>query len=161
MQVKFKKLHPDAVIPKYAKEGDCGLDLTAISYKYENGRHIYDTGLAVEVPEYYVGLIYPRSSICKYDLRLSNCVGVLDQNFRGSIKFFFENDSMEYNGGPKNLLDENGEVWAIAQKSKRIYQPGDRIGQLIIQPCPKIEPTEVTELSETVRGSQGFGSSGT
>src|SRR3970282_2210529 len=95
MQVKIKKLRPDAVIPSYAIEGDGAMDLTAIDYEFIEGRHMYKTGLSVEIPEGYVGLIFPRSSICNYDLRLTNSVGIIDQNFRGEIKFFFENDGIQ------------------------------------------------------------------
>ena len=87
MKVKIKKLNEDAVIPKYSKSGDAGLDLTAISKIYDEfGNVEYDTGLAFEIPENYVGLIFPRSSNCKKDLLLSNSVGVIDSNYRGSVK---------------------------------------------------------------------------
>ena len=139
MQVKVKKLDPKAVIPKYAKVGDAGLDLTATSYDYSNGRHVYGTGLAIEIPKGYVGLLFPRSSICKMDLRLTNCVGVIDSGYRGQISLFFENDGME---------------------DPLIYKVGDRIGQLLILAYRQIEMQEVGELSDTVRGESGFGSTG-
>ena len=79
MKVKIKKIHPDAVIPKYAKAGDAGLDLTAVSMEIdEYGNICYGTGLAFEIPEGYVGLVFPRSSNCKKGLMLTNCVGVID-----------------------------------------------------------------------------------
>ena len=143
MQVKVKKLHPDAVIPKYAKLGDAGLDLTAISKKYdsETNRYVYDTGLAFEIPDGHVGLIFPRSSICKKGLSLSNSVGIIDSKYRGSIKFFFAETYF------KPLVESS-------------YNVGDRIGQIIIMPYPQIELVESEVLSETERGDGGFGSSG-
>lgn len=137
MQVKIKKLHPDAVIPKYAKDGDAGLDLTAVDMYYEEktGLLVYSTGLSVEIPKGYVGLVFPRSSIANYGIRLSNCVGVIDSGYRGEILAKF--DFLEYG---KN------------------YIQGDRIAQLIIMPYPQIEFVEVDELSETEQGVGGYGS---
>ena len=147
MQVKVKKLHPDAVIPKYAKDGDAGLDLTAISKEENSKQVIYGTGLAVEIPYGYVGLIFPRSSIMKKDLSLTNSVGVIDSGYRGEIKFAFRkhDTTMPAFGFP------------IPSES---YEVGDRIGQLIIMPYPSIELVESEELSSTERGEGGFGSSG-
>jgi dUTP pyrophosphatase len=140
MNIKIKKLHEQAVIPSYSKEGDCGLDLTAISIstidKSRFGYIEYDTGLAIEIPEGYVGLVYPRSSLSNTGLILANHVGVIDQNYRGSIKCRFK-----------------------AIPNTDIYSVGDRIAQLIIQPCPKIEFEVVEELSDTNRNDLGFGSS--
>ena len=151
MKVAFKKLIDNAVIPSYQKLGDAGLDLTATSYKYENGRHVYGTGLAVEIPEGFVGLVFPRSSIANYDLRLSNAVGVIDSNYRGEITFKFENDRM-------TRPDANFKQWL--NDECRIYEVGNRIGQLVIMPIPTIEPIEVDSLSSSERGSGGYGSSG-
>lgn len=141
MNIKIKKLHENAVIPSYSKEGDCGLDLTAISVttvdKVDYGYIEYDTGLAIEIPEGYVGLVYPRSSISNTGLILANAVGVVDQNYRGSIKCRFK-----------------------AIPNTQIYSVGDRIAQLIIQPIPKIEFKVVDELTDTNRNDLGFGSSG-
>lgn len=141
LTVKFKKLSENAVVPKYAKPGDAGLDLTAVSYEYDGltKRHVYGTALAAEVPEGHVGLIFPRSSICKKDLRLTNSVGVIDSGYRGEIKFFFDSTGFD---------------------DDQIYNVGDRIGQLIIMPYPKIDIQVVDELSSTERGDGGFGSSG-
>lgn len=139
MKVKIKKLHPDAVIPKYAKEGDAGMDLVAVSIKNESGILVYDTGLSFEIPYGYVGLLFPRSSISKTSLNLTNSVGVIDSGYRGSVMFKFNQDY---------------------QFPEPIYQRGDRIGQLIIMPYPQIEFEEVEELSETERGSGGYGSTG-
>lgn len=157
MQVKFKKLHPDAVIPSYAKEGDAGLDLTAIS-KNSNSEFGYvemGTGLAVEIPVDYVGLIFPRSSMSKSYYTFANAVAVIDSNYRGEIKLrFFGNTIQLLNGLVKCNVVES----TIGDNTE--YEVGDRIGQLIILPYPQIECIEVDELSETERGTQGFGSTG-
>lgn len=159
LKVKIKKVHPNAVIPKYAKEGDAGLDLTATSMSYdEYGNICYGTGLAFEIPKGYVGLIFPRSSICKEQMLLSNSVGVIDSGYRGEVSFKFK---------PSMALDENqcvktdkDRLWSVAIRQNNIYGVGDRIGQMIIMPYPKIEFEEVEELSETERGEGGYGSSG-
>ena len=76
MIVKIKKLNPSAVIPKYAKEGDAGLDLIATSKSFDElGNIVYGFGLAIEIPLGHVGLLFPRSSISKYTLSLTNSVG--------------------------------------------------------------------------------------
>jgi dUTP pyrophosphatase len=150
-EVRIKKTHPDAKIPKYAKSGDAAVDLTAVSYEYKDGRHVYGTGLAFEIPPGFVGLIFPRSSICKYDLRLTNCVGVIDSGYRGEVKAFFEDRGMF--GDSSSVLR--------ALDNKNIYKVGDRIAQMMIIPYPEISFIEVKELSETERGSGGFGHSGT
>lgn len=139
MKVKIKKLHPNSKIPQYSKQGDAGLDLTSISEEWNENNSIvtYDTGLAVEIPEGFVGLLFPRSSVAKTSLILSNSVGVIDSGYRGSIML-------------KYRYPEEGMV----------YEIGDRVGQLIIIPYPQIEFEEVEELSDTDRGEGGFGSSG-
>lgn len=147
LKVKIKKLIPEAVIPKYAKPGDAGMDLVATSQEFEKnaaGRRmqVYGTGLAFEIPEGYVGLIFPRSSIAKTELSLTNCVGVIDSGYRGEVKFKFAID-----GGSR-----------ATQSST--YKVGDRIGQIIIMPFPAVEFEEAEELSSTERGTGGFGSSG-
>lgn len=139
MKVKIKRLDKSAVIPKYAKDGDAGLDLTATAYKVnEKGQYIYTSDLALEIPDGYVGLLFPRSSICKKDLEMTNSVGVIDSNYRGPIKSVF------------NPTCEDPEI----------YELGERFAQLIIIPYPKIEFEEVEELSETSRGTGGYGSTG-
>jgi dUTP pyrophosphatase len=141
MIVKFKKLHENAVLPTYAKPGDAGLDLTAVSKQWSGIQFVYGTGIAVEIPEGYVGLIFPRSSVYKYELALSNSVGVVDSGYRGEIQFIF-------NPTTNNVIPKN-------------YNVGDRIGQLVIIPYPTVIPEWSEELTETARGSGGFGSSGT
>jgi dUTP pyrophosphatase len=82
-------------------------------------------------------------------MRLSNAVGIIDSKYRGEVKFFFENGGMDH-------IRE----FAYCAKALNIYEVGDRIGQIIIMPYPKIEFEEVNELSDTERGNSGFGSSG-
>ena len=139
MKVKFKKLNPKAIMPSYAKQGDAGLDMTAIQVLKHEMYYEYRTGIAIEIPEEHVGLMFPRSSISKTKQILSNHVGVIDSGYRGEILFRF-----------KKLAWDNGEV----------YQEGDKVGQLVIIPIPAIELVEVDELSLTERGEGGFGSTG-
>ena len=140
MQVKIKKLKPNAVIPTYAKPGDGGMDLVATSITSNTTFDItYGMGVALEIPEGYVGLIFPRSSIRKYDLILSNCVGVCDSGYRGELQATFKKT---------NGLDSLS------------YKVGDRIAQIMIVPYPQIHFEEVEELSNTERGEGGFGSTG-
>lgn len=143
MEVKIKKLSEDAIVPKYALDGDAGLDLTAVSYKNEQGNHVYGTGLAIEIPTGYVGLVFPRSSNRKTQAYLTNSVGVIDSGYRGEIMITYKNRT--------TLRDF--EKYAP-------YQIGDKVAQLIILPYPKIELVEVEELSETERGENGHGSTG-
>lgn len=145
MDIKIKKLNENAVIPKYAKEGDAGLDLTATSYEYDElkDNHIYGTGLAIEIPKGYVGLIFPRSSNRKTNSYLTNHVGVIDSGYRGEIILTFK--------------DRDSKTLLLPYSP---YQVGDRIGQLIILPYPQINLVESEELSDTERGTGGHGSTG-
>ena len=143
MRVKVKKLHPDAIIPKYAKAGDAGMDIHTVARgeadKY--GNMVYKTGLAFEIPDGHVGLIYPRSSVSKTPHSLRNHVGVIASGYRGEIIFKF--------GWVESSSNET-----------QVYDKGDRIGQIMIMPYPKVEFVESDELNETDRGSGGFGSTG-
>lgn len=137
MKIKIKKLHPEAKIPFYANPGDAGMDVFAVT-KEEKEKFIeYGTGLSFELPEDHVMLVFARSSITNKDLILANHVGVLDSGFRGELKMRFR------------------------KTGKDIYEIGDRIGQIIIVPFPKIDFEETEELSmNTSRGTGGFGSTG-
>lgn len=147
MDIKIKKLNENAVIPRYAKDGDAGMDLTATSkYIDENGNVCYGTGLAFEIPDGYVGLVFPRSSLCKKDLSLSNSVGVIDSGYRGEVSLKFKKTVVLDDGSGKPPYQE--------------YEVGERIGQIIILPFPKIEFIETAELSETERSNGGYGSTG-
>lgn len=140
LQVNFKKLHTSALTPCYAKQGDAGMDLTATSIVSEEPFQIvYGTGIAVEIPEGYVGLVFPRSSIRKYDLSLTNSVGVIDSGYRGEIQATFRKER------------------GVASK---VYDVGDRICQIIILPFPSVTFMEKDELSDSERGTGGHGSTG-
>jgi dUTP pyrophosphatase len=137
MEIKVKKTHPDAKIPEYAKFGDAGADLTSVEMHFDtDGNVVYSTGLAFEIPLGYVGLLFARSSNAKKDLILSNCVGVLDSQFRGTVLFKY-----------KVFGD-------------KVYEIGDRIGQIIVLPYPIVTYVNSDNLSETDRGEGGFGSTG-
>lgn len=138
MNIKFKKLDPKATIPSRAHPSDAGMDLVAVSKSAGNKYSFieYGTGLAMEIPAHCVGLIFPRSSVSKTSLSLRNCVGVIDSSYRGEIKLRFSID----NGANKE------------------YYIQDKIGQLIVFELPNMEVLEVGELSNTDRGSGGFGS---
>ena len=137
MKVNIKKLHPDAVIPKYAKRGDAGLDLTAVDVVADGNTLTYKTGLAIEIPSWHVGLLFPRSSVYKTGQTLTNCVGVIDSGYRGEIML----------------------KYTLSPYAKE-YDIGDRVGQLIIMPYPKIDFIEVDELIPSDRGLGGYGSTG-
>jgi dUTP pyrophosphatase len=144
MKINVKKLHKDAVIPKYAKPGDAGTDLTATSVEINRNKAIVKFGLAIEIPAGYVGLIFPRSSIHKTDFRLANCVGVIDSGYRGEISAVFDIRG--------SRLDGETDAWD--------YKVGDRVAQIIIMPYPEVEFATVDNLSTTERGGGGYGSTG-
>lgn len=149
MEVRIKKLHPNAVIPTYAKDGDAGMDLTAVTKSYDrDGNIVYGTGLAFEIPKGYVGLVFPRSSLSRLDIALSNCVGVIDSGYRGEVTVKFK-PAMLFNREQRPIILNN-----------RIYEVGERVAQIIIIPYPQITFIEADELSETERGAGGYGSSG-
>lgn len=147
MKVKIKKLHEDATVPTYAHDSDAGVDLYCSGRGWDDyGNIVYFTGISIEIPKGHLGLIFPRSSVSKMNLAMANCVGVIDSGYRGEIILKF-----------KNL--ENPEKPHLYTDGK-IYEPSDRIGQLIILPYPKVEFELVDELDNTERGSGGFGSTG-
>lgn len=140
MKVRIKKLSELAVIPKYAKQGDAGMDMVAISMKDTDMYIEYKTGIAMEIPEGYVALLFPRSSLSNYDLSLANHVGVVDSGYRGEISFRFKKTGYDM--------------------ISKYYEVGDKIGQIVILPYPHINFEEVSKLSSSERGSGGYGSSG-
>ncbi len=135
------KLTDGAPLPKHAKPGDAGLDLTvreSLSIA-PFGTVMAGTGVSVEIPEGYVGLCFPRSGIStKRGINLSNCVGVIDSGYRGEIMAPLHN---------------------MTGEEQRI-EKGERVCQLIVMPYETCECVEVDTLGETVRGGSGFGSSG-
>lgn len=139
MQIKFKKLTPEAVAPKQGTTGSAGFDLTAVTmhFDWQEGLCEYGTGIAVEIPPGYVGLCFPRSSVYRKNIILSNCVGVIDSDYRGEIKAKF-----------------------YTKNRSSTYDVGDRIIQLVIVPIPEVDFVESDELSSTDRGTGGYGSTG-
>ena len=144
--INIKKLNEHAVLPSYGSEYAAGADLYAIVHNDTNMIEILPsetafigTGLSMEIPEGYVGLIYARSGMaCKRGLAPANKVGVIDSDYRGEIMVALYNQSNE----------------------TKVITSGDRIAQMIIQPVTQFEFKEVNKLSETDRGEGGFGSTG-
>lgn len=146
MQVRIKKLYTDAKLPTRAHADDAGWDLYAHSRKTDkDGNIVYGVGVAFEIPRGYVGLVFPRSSNASKDLLLSNSVGVIDSGYRGEVSLKFK-------------IAEG--FWLYHDNRTRDYDVGDRVGQIIIIPYPEIEFVETDELSESERGTTGYGGSG-
>ena len=144
--INIKKTDENAKIPTYGSEFAAGADLYAVIHNEENKVEILpgetafiDTGIAMEIPNGYVGLVYARSGLsCKQGLAPANKVGVIDSDYRGNIMVALYNQSNE----------------------TRIVSEGDRIAQIIIQPVEQFEFKVKGKLSDTTRGNGGFGSSG-
>lgn len=154
--VRFKKLHPNAVEPFRAHPTDAGADLTATSKTYdEYGNVVYGTGLAIEIPHGYVGMLFPRSSNCKTDLRLTNAVGILDDGYVGEVMFKFRCCHSKL-----SLWQRVKSFFSNKPVTYNNYRVGDRIGQLVIVPIPEVNFIEAENLTETDRGTGGYGSSG-
>ena len=144
--INIKKTDENAKIPTYGSELAAGADLYAVIHNEEKKIEILpgetafiDTGIAMEIPDGYVGLIYSRSGLaCKQGLALANKVGVIDADYRGNIMVALYNQSSE----------------------KRIVSEGDRIAQIIVQPVEQFGFKVKKNLSNTIRGNGGFGSSG-
>ena len=141
MQVKIKKLNPLACAPTRANKHDAGFDLTATCVEYPLGSTSsfveVCTGVSLEIPSGYVGLVFPRSSISKTKHFLRNSVGVIDSGYRGEVKLRFSVDD-----------------------SITSYQIGDRVGQIVFVKLPAVEIVESDDLSGSDRKEGGFGSSG-
>ena len=132
MKVKFRKLCESAVTPAKGSAHAAGFDLTITSTQEIDHFHTrYGFGLSVEIPKGYVGLVFPRSSVYKHGMLLSNSVGVIDSDYRGEIKAVFL--------GVSDIQ----------------YTVGDRACQLVIVKIPEIELVEVEALSSTERGEGG------
>ena len=136
MKIKFKRLTINAVEPRKATVGAAGFDLTATQLEDTPTCYKYHTGIALELPPGWTALVFPRSSVVKKGAWMGNSVGVIDSDYRGEITVCF------YNFGHAP------------------YKAGERIGQLIIVPLPEVVLEEAVELSETERGSGGYGSTG-
>ena len=139
-RIDVKLLNPLAVMPERAHATDAGFDLTATNRRYasddETGLYTeYGTGIALAIPEGYVGLVFPRSSVSKTRHTLRNSVGVIDSGYRGEVRLRFSPDD-----------------------SRTAYDVGDKIGQIIFIKLPSIELMEVEKLGSSSRGTGGFGS---
>lgn len=144
MKIRIKKLDSRAVIPTLGSEFSAGSDLYAVldeDISIEPFETVFiHTGLAVEIPEGYAGLVYARSGLAsKKGLAPANKVGVVDADYRGELMVALHNHS----------------------KTAQTVSNGERVAQLVITPFLKAEYVESEELSDTVRGSGGFGSTGT
>lgn len=138
--MRIKKLNELAKIPSYACHGDAGLDLTATSITETDQYIEYGTGLAIEIPYGFVGLLFPRSSVSKYDLQLANSVGVIDHGYKNEVKVRFRR---------------------LKESDVKEYHIGDKICQLVVMPIAIIEKIEIVDdLGESERGMGGFGHSG-
>lgn len=143
MEIKFKRLSEDAILPIRAHKGDAGIDLTATRITQELNECgqlilVYHTDLAIEIPEGYVGLLFPRSSVAKKSLMVTNSVGVIDSGYRGEIMC---------------------KMRSTTDVVPAIYKPGERFAQLVIVPVLDYTIAEAAELSESDRGDNGYGSS--
>lgn len=144
MKIAVKKLHENAVLPTYGSEFSAGADLYALTDEElvfaPNETKLVHTGLAMEIPEGYAGLIYARSGLAsKRGLAPANKVGVVDADYRGEIMVALHNHS------------------GVEQR----VAPRERIAQLVVAPFLKAEYEEADELQDTARGAGGFGSTGT
>ncbi len=142
-KVAVKKLNPNAVLPKYGTEFSAGADLYALNdsnveFMPHETKFVH-TGLAMEIPEGYAGLVYARSGLAsKRGLAPANKVGVVDSDYRGEIMVALHNHSDQ----------------------KQVIEAGERIAQLVVAPFLKVDFEETDELTDTVRGTGGFGSTG-
>lgn len=146
MIIRFKKLCPTAVAPVRGSAQAAGYDLTAVGYEWDDEHKVivYHTGIAVEIPRGYAGFVFPRSSIYKKSLVQTNCVGVIDSDYRGEILVKF---AIRFRSTEKDF--------------PLIYEPGERIAQLVIMPVVSpVDYFEAQELSKTERGEGGYGSTG-
>jgi len=138
VKIKIKKLNPNAIIPKYSHVGDAGMDLFSIENLILKPKHrvLIKTGLSIELPKGYVALVWDKSGIALKGIKTMG--GVIEHTYRGEYKIILV-----------NLSSENYEI-----------KKGQKIAQLLIQKIETAEVEEVNELSETIRGTGGFGSTG-
>jgi dUTP pyrophosphatase len=146
LQVRYKKLVEHAHAPRFGSEHAAGMDFVAIGRTYNEEFHYweYSTGIAIEIPIGWAGLCFPRSSISNVPLILSNCVGVVDADYRGEVKARFRKWQFE----------------GMLEDSWKVYSPGDRIFQMLLVQNPEVRLVQADELSTTARGAGGWGSTG-
>lgn len=141
MNIKYVVTHEDVQIPKYANNGDAGMDLTAVEVEKSGNwffpLYTYRTGIAVEIPKTHFIMLTPRSSLSKRLMWLANNIGIIDSGYRGELIFKF-----------RSILGINP------------YKIGDRLGQMILLRKNVIELTQVESLSTSERGDGSFGSTG-
>lgn len=177
--VKIKKLNEDAVIPKYAISNDACMDVVATNLEYDAkiDAYIYHTGLSFALPDGYEMQIRPRSSNRKTDAYLANAPGTLDAGYNGELLVVYKNRTATK---VNKLIEALKEVYRNynststfacreivnidnASDEKLEYAPykvGDRVAQIKVVMCPRVKWEEVSELEETERGANGFGSTG-
>lgn len=156
MQIKFKKLCNEAVIPTRANESDAGYDIVAIDDGTvdEMGFIQYRTGLSVCPDVGYHIELFPRSSISKYSLALANSIGLVDNGYRGEILVRFK---------PTMSFVQNAvsvEAYVVYPKITKFYKKGDKIAQLVIRKTENAQFVEVQDLERSDRNAGGFGSTG-
>jgi dUTP pyrophosphatase len=141
IELPFRRLRDDALVPVRAYEGDAGLDLSACE-RVELGpgeRALVGTGLAVAIPDGYAGFVQPRSGLAaKNGLTIVNTPGLVDAGYRGELKVILLNTD---------------------EREPFVVEPGMRIAQLVVLELPDVDPVEVDELPASERGVRGFGSS--
>lgn len=144
MKLQVKKLHPAAIVPKHATDGAACFDLHALEPQrtiHQGMPKVIRTGLAFEVPDGWAMLIFSRSGHgFKNDVRLANCVGVIDSDYRGEVMVKLTRDQ-----SASDFIGVNA---------------GERIAQAMLVQVPRVELVEVSDLSNTARGTGGFGSTG-
>lgn len=181
MKLNIKKLREDAILPTYGTEYAAGMDLYSLDDEIitEGETKLIHTGIAVEIPEGYVGLIFARSGLAtKKGLAPANKVGVIDSDYRGEIMVALHNHNMtkyplylgkdslyvEDYGAESSKLSPNEDlivcVLDCEDGARKFIEKGERIAQMVIVPYIHAELNEVDELSDTVRGDGGFGSTG-
>lgn len=157
MKLGFKKTHPDAILPKYAHDGDAGMDVCAVEdVELISGKAtLVSTGLIADIPTGYEIQVRPRSGLAlKQNITVWNSPGTIDSNYRGTIGII-----MMYLPPVSDIRFREHRVIPLAADSKIIHK-GDRIAQLVVAPVTKCEPVQVEDVSETDRGAGGFGSTG-
>ena len=141
-ELPLRRLHPEAVVPSRAYEGDAGLDLAALERHVlgPGERATVSTGLAVAIPPGHAGLVVPRSGLAaRHGITIVNAPGLVDSGYRGDVRVVL-------------LNTDRGEAFVVER--------GMRIAQLVVVAVPGLEPIEVDELAATERGVRGYGSSG-
>lgn len=156
MKLKVKRLDKDIPMPRYAKEGDAGFDLRSTSaVEIAPGDTVtVGTGLAFEIPEGYVGLVFPRSGLGSRGVNLANCVGVIDSGYRGQVM------APLHNNRKCAIFTAHGVFDNRAGDGYVRIERGDRVAQMVVVPFATCEFEEVDELAASERGTGGFGSSG-